>query len=147
MSNKQNPEQKVRKSTYYDIKTEQLLSQKSQELECLRIRSLSYVSKDSYLRCNQHGVEDLAESTWRVPFCHYQPEWILHQKRLLRWVWGNTLFASSSKWRTESWITGGVVMEGERWPLWLNKLPECYLVPDLLFKKSLYQCRDWRPNW
>ena len=32
MSNKQNPEQKVRKSTYYDIKTEQLLSQKSQEL-------------------------------------------------------------------------------------------------------------------
>ena len=32
MNNKQNPEQKVRKSTYYDIKTEQLLSQKSQEL-------------------------------------------------------------------------------------------------------------------
>ena len=32
MNNKQNPEQKVRKSIYYDIKTEQLLSQKSQEL-------------------------------------------------------------------------------------------------------------------
>ena len=32
MIEKQNQEHKVRKSTYYDLKTEQLLSQKSQEL-------------------------------------------------------------------------------------------------------------------
>ena len=32
MIDKQNQEHKVRKSTYYDLKTEQLLSQKSQEL-------------------------------------------------------------------------------------------------------------------
>ena len=43
------------------------------------------------------------------------------------------------RWMRESWITGGVVMEGERWPLWLNKLSESYLVPDPLFKRSLYQ--------
>ena len=28
------------------------------------------------------------------------------------------------KWKRESWITGGVVMEGERWTLWLNKLSD-----------------------
>ena len=84
MNNKQNPEQKVRKSTYYDIKTEQLLSQKSQELG-LSKNQLSELCLQDLLRCNQHGVEEFPDestSDAELPFCHYPTEWILHQKRL-----------------------------------------------------------------
>ena len=131
MNNKQNPEQKVRKSTYYDIKTEQLLSQKSQELGM----SKNQISE----LCLQRFLPEM-QSTWSWKFpiestseeCHFvtinkmdsSPEETLEMSLREHFV---CLVLRSGE------LSLGL-LEGLSWREkddLLNKQSESYLVPDL----------------